>query len=206
MSLAFLLTTLVVVATPGTGVVYTLAAALSRGRRASVVAALGCALGIVPHLLATVTGVAAVLHVSATAFQVLKYAGVAYLLYMAWATLRDKEALVVAGEDAAAGPVPAARVILRGVLINILNPKLTLFFFAFLPQFVDPAEAGALPRMLLLGGVFMLVTFVVFAGYGVLAASVRSHVISRPRVMAWLRRSFAGSFVALGAKLAFTAR
>ncbi|MFD5297153.1 LysE family translocator [Streptomyces mutabilis] len=206
MSLAFLLTTLVVVATPGTGVVYTLAAALSRGRRASVVAALGCALGIVPHLLATVTGVAAVLHASATAFQVLKYAGVAYLLYMAWATLRDKEALVVAGEDAAAGPVPAARVILRGVLINILNPKLTLFFFAFLPQFVDPAEAGALPRMLLLGGVFMLVTFVVFAGYGVLAASVRSHVISRPRVMAWLRRSFAGSFVALGAKLAFTAR
>ncbi|MFE0856444.1 LysE family translocator [Streptomyces mutabilis] len=206
MSLAFLLTTLVVVATPGTGVVYTLAAALSRGRRASVVAALGCALGIVPHLLATVTGVAAVLHASATAFQVLKYAGVAYLLYMAWATLRDKEALVVAGEDAAAGPVPAGWVILRGVLINILNPKLTLFFFAFLPQFVDPAEAGALPRMLLLGGVFMLVTFVVFAGYGVLAASVRSHVISRPRVMAWLRRSFAGSFVALGAKLAFTAR
>ncbi|PAN00269.1 lysine transporter LysE [Streptomyces sp. Alain-F2R5] len=206
MSLAFLLTTLVVVATPGTGVVYTLAAALSRGRRASVVAALGCALGIVPHLLATVTGVAAVLHASATAFQVLKYAGVAYLLYMAWATLRDKEALVVAGEDAAAGPVPAGRVILRGVLINILNPKLTLFFFAFLPQFVDPGQAGALPRMLLLGGVIMLVTFVVFAGYGVLAASVRNHVISRPRVMAWLRRSFAGSFVALGAKLAFTAR
>ncbi|MFC7893488.1 LysE family translocator [Streptomyces sp. NPDC057381] len=205
MSIAFLLTTLVVVATPGTGVVYTLAAALSRGRRASVVAALGCALGIVPHLLATVTGVAAVLHASATAFQVLKYAGVAYLLYMAWATLRDKEALVVAGEEAA-GTVPAGRVILRGVLINILNPKLTLFFFAFLPQFVDPGQAGALPRMLLLGGVFMLVTFVVFAGYGVLAASVRSHVISRPRVMAWLRRSFAGSFVALGAKLAFTAR
>ncbi|WDI18291.1 LysE family translocator [Streptomyces enissocaesilis] len=205
MSIAFLLTTLVVVATPGTGVVYTLAAALSRGRRASVVAALGCALGIVPHLLATVTGVAAVLHASATAFQVLKYAGVAYLLYMAWATLRDKEALVVARETPA-GTVPAGRVILRGVLMNILNPKLTLFFFAFLPQFVDPAEAGALPRMLLLGGVFMLVTFVVFAGYGVLAASVRSHVISRPRVMAWLRRGFAGSFVALGAKLAFTAR
>lgn len=205
MSIAFLLTTLVVVATPGTGVVYTLAAALSRGRRASVVAALGCALGIVPHLVATVTGVAAVLHASATAFQVLKYAGVAYLLYMAWATLRDKEALVVAGE-ARDGAVPARRVILRGVLINILNPKLTFFFFAFLPQFVDPAQAGALPRMLLLGGVFMLVTFVVFAGYGVLAASVRNHVISRPRVMSWLRRSFAGSFVALGAKLAFTAR
>ncbi|GGU33152.1 LysE family translocator [Streptomyces coeruleorubidus] len=204
MSIAFLLTTLVVVATPGTGVVYTLAAALSRGRRASIVAAVGCTLGIVPHLLATVTGVAALLHAGATAFQVLKYAGVAYLLYMAWATVRDKEALVV--EEERAAPVSARRVIVRGVLINILNPKLTIFFFAFLPQFVSPGEPHALVHMVGLGGVFMLATFAVFAGYGVLAASVRSHVIGRPRVMAWLRRGFAGSFVALGAKLAVTAR
>ncbi|CAM5283678.1 tRNA-dihydrouridine synthase B [Streptomyces griseomycini] len=133
MSIAFLLTTLVVVATPGTGVVYTLAAALSRGRRASVVAAFGCTLGTVPHMLATVTGVAALLHASATAFQVLKYAGVAYLLYMAWATIRDKEPITV---DEPAAPVPTGRVIVRGVLINILNPKLTLFFFAFLGLFV----------------------------------------------------------------------
>ncbi|MET9966676.1 LysE family translocator [Streptomyces sp. NPDC006356] len=205
MSIAFLLTTLVVVATPGTGVVYTLAAGLSRGRRASVVAALGCTLGIVPHMLATVTGVAAVLHASATAFQILKYAGVAYLLYMAWATLKDKAALAV-DEGEGAAPVPAGRVVVRGVLVNLLNPKLTIFFFAFLPQFVNPGEANALPRMLALSGVFMLVTFVVFAAYGVLAASVRSHVTSRPRVMTWLRRGFAGSFLALGAKLAVTAR
>ncbi|WP_128428329.1 LysE family translocator [Streptomyces cyaneus] len=203
MSIAFLLTTLVVVATPGTGVVYTLAAGLSRGRRASVVAAFACTLGIVPHMLATVTGVAALLHASATAFQILKYAGVAYLLYMAWATLKDKEAIAV---DEGGAPLSSGRVIVRGVLINILNPKLTIFFFAFLPQFVDPGEANALPRMLALGAVFMLATFVVFAAYGVLAASVRSHVITRPRVMTWLRRSFAGSFVALGAKLAVTAR
>ncbi|MCF1599714.1 LysE family translocator [Streptomyces muensis] len=205
MSIAFLLTTLVVVATPGTGVVYTLAAGLSRGRRASVVAALGCTLGIVPHMLATVTGVAALLHASATAFQILKYAGVAYLLYMAWATLNDKAALAV-DEGEGAAPVPAGRVVVRGVLVNLLNPKLTIFFFAFLPQFVNPGEAHALPRMLALSGVFMLVTFVVFTAYGVLAASVRSHVTSRPRVMTWLRRGFAGSFLALGAKLAVTAR
>lgn len=203
MSIAFLLTTLVVVATPGTGVVYTLAAGLSRGRRASVVAAVGCTLGIVPHMLATITGVAAVLHASATAFQILKYAGVAYLLYMAWATLKDKEALAV---NEGAAPLSAGRVITRGVLINLLNPKLTIFFFAFLPQFVDPGEANALPRMLALSGVFMLATFVVFAAYGVLAATVRGKVTSRPRVMTWLRRGFAGSFVALGAKLAVTAR
>jgi len=203
MSLAFLLTTLVVVATPGTGVVYTLAAGLSRGRRASVVAAFACTLGIVPHVLATVTGLAALLNASAAAFQILKYAGVAYLLYMAWATVRDKDALAV---DEEAAPGSAGRVIVRGVLINILNPKLTIFFFAFLPQFVDPGEPRALPRMLWLSGVFMLATFVVFAAYGILAASVRSRVTSRPRVMAWLRRGFAGSFVALGAKLALTVR
>ncbi|MCH5675904.1 LysE family translocator [Streptomyces gilvus] len=203
MSLAFLLTTLVVVATPGTGVVYTLAAGLSHGRRASVVAALACTLGIVPHVLATVTGLAALLNASAAAFQVVKYAGVGYLLYMAWATLRDRRAIDV---DERAAPLSAGRVIVRGVLINLLNPKLTIFFFAFLPQFVDPAAPHALPRMLGLSGVFMLATFVVFALYGVLAASVRSHVTSRPRVMTWLRRSFAGSFVALGAKLALTAR
>ncbi|MCX5420650.1 LysE family translocator [Streptomyces sp. NBC_00078] len=203
MSLAFLLTTLVVVATPGTGVVYTLAAGLSRGRRASVVAAFACTLGIVPHVLATVTGLAALLNASASAFQILKYAGVAYLLYMAWATVRDKDAIAV---DEEAAPSSAGRVIVRGVLVNILNPKLTIFFFAFLPQFVDPGRPHALARMLELSGVFMLATFVVFAGYGILAASVRSHVTSRPRVMAWLRRSFAGSFVALGAKLALTAR
>ncbi|KUN28869.1 lysine transporter LysE [Streptomyces antibioticus] len=204
MSLAFLLTTLVVVATPGTGVVYTLAAGLSRGRRASVVAAFACTLGIVPHVLATVTGLAALLNASAAAFQVLKYAGVAYLLWMAWASLRDRDAITA--EPDAPAPSSAGRVIARGVLINLLNPKLTIFFFAFLPQFVSAGEPHALPRMLALSGVFMLATFVVFAAYGVLAASVRSHVISRPRVMTWLRRSFAGSFVLLGAKLATAER
>ncbi|MEV6482450.1 LysE family translocator [Streptomyces sp. NPDC051576] len=203
MSIAFLLTTLVVVATPGTGVVYTLAAGLARGRRASVVAAFACTLGIVPHILATVTGLAALLNASASAFQIVKYAGVAYLLYMAWATVRDKEAITVK-EDTA--PRSAGRVIVRGVLINILNPKLTIFFLAFLPQFVNPDEPHSTVRMLGLSGVFMLATFVVFAAYGILAASVRSHVTSRPGVMTWLRRSFAGSFVALGAKLALTAK
>ncbi|MBV7697711.1 LysE family translocator [Streptomyces sp. TRM70350] len=204
MNLAFLLTTLIVVVTPGTGLVYTLAAGLSRGRRASVAAAFGCTLAIVPHVLATVTGVAALLHASATAFQVLKYAGVAYLLYMAWATVREKGTIDVGREGAP--PATSGRVIVRAVLINLLNPKVTIFFLAFLPQFVSPAEPHAVPRMLALGGVFMLVTFVVFVAFGLLAASVRSHVVSRPRVMTWLRRTFAGSFVALGAKLAFTAR
>jgi threonine/homoserine/homoserine lactone efflux protein len=202
-STAFLLTTLIVVATPGTGVIYTLSAGLSRGRRASIVAAIGCTLGIVPHMIATITGLAAVLHASALAFQTLKYLGVAYLLYMAWTTLKDKDTIIVETETA---PRSAARVILSGILINILNPKLTMFFFAFLPQFVSVGEPHSLARMAELSGIFMLVTLVVFVAYGVLAASVRRHVTSRPGVMTWMRRLFAGSFIALGARLAFAAR
>ncbi len=203
MSTEFLLTTLIIVATPGTGVIYTLAAGLSRGARASAVAAVGCTLGIIPHLLAAITGLAALLHTSALAFQTLKYLGVAYLLYMAWATLREKGALAVREE---AAPRSSLNVILSGILINILNPKLTIFFFAFLPQFVSADEPRAVPRMLELSAVFMLLTFVVFGVYGVFAASVRNHVISRPRVMTWMRRVFAGSFVALSARLAVTDR
>ncbi|MBA2418111.1 MAG: LysE family translocator [Nocardioidaceae bacterium] len=200
MSVEFLLTSLVVAATPGTGVLYTLAAGLSRGARASVVATVGCTLGIVPHMAAAITGVAALLHTSALAFAVLKYLGVAYLLYMAWNTLKDKGALTV--EDDA--PSSARKTITSGILINILNPKLTIFFFAFLPQFVSPNEPHGVLRMLELSAVFMLITFAVFAVYGVFAAAVREQVISRPRVLTWMRRVFAGSFVALGAKLAFT--
>ena len=202
MSAEFLLTTLVVVATPGTGVLYTLAAGLARGARASVIAAFGCTLGVVPHMLAAITGLAALLHASGLAFQVLKYLGVAYLLFMAWSTLRDRSALAV--EESA--PLPALKVIVSGVLINLLNPKLTLFFFAFLPQFVSPAEAHASLRMLGLSVVFMLVTFAVFAVYGIFAAAVRAQVISRPRVVTWMRRCFGGAFLALAGRLALADR
>lgn len=203
MSIEFLLTTFIIVATPGTGMIFTLAAGLSRGARASVIAATGCTLGIIPHMVAAITGLAAILHTSAVAFQTLKFLGVAYLLYMAWATWKEKGALSVQGETA---PRSALRVVMSGILINILNPKLTIFFFAFLPQFVSTDSPRALSRMLELSGVFMLVTFVVFAAYGVFAASVRTHIVSRPRVMTWMRRVFAGSFVALGARLAVTDR
>jgi threonine/homoserine/homoserine lactone efflux protein len=199
LSIAFLLTTLVVVVTPGTGVVYTLTAGLSHGRRASLVAALGCTLGVVPHLVATITGLAALLHASAAAYEVVKYLGVGYLLYMAWATLRDKDALAVEEE---AEPRSAARVIASGVLINLLNPKLTMFFVTFLPQFVPAGEPGSLGMMLRLSAVFMALTFVVFAAYGMCAAAVRNRVLARPQVTTGIRRVFAACFVGLSARLA----
>ena len=188
---------------PGAGALYTLSAGLTRGRRASLWAALGCTLGIVPLMLAAITGAAALLNASAVAFQTLKWAGVAYLLVMALTTIRAKGAIAV--EESAASPSPR-RIVTRGVLVNVLNPKLTIFFFAFLPQFVDPQAPGAIGHMLALSVVFMAVTLVVFAGYGVFAAAVRTRVVSRPAVMSWLRRVFAGSFLALGARLALAGR
>jgi threonine/homoserine/homoserine lactone efflux protein len=203
LSLEFLITSLIVVSSPGTGVLVTLAAGLSRGRRAAVVAAFGCTLGIVPHMLTAVTGLAALLHTSALAFQVVKYAGVAYLLYMAWMTLREQGTLRIESDGA---PRSKGQVIVSAVLVNVLNPKLSIFFFAFLPQFVSLGEPSPLLRMVELSLVFMAMTFAVFVVYGVLAASVRDHVIARPHILAWMRRTFAGAFVALGAKLAVAER
>ena len=203
MSWSFLLTSLIVVASPGTGVLYTLAAALTRGSRASLAAAFGCTLGIVPHMMAAMLGLAAVLHTSALAFAALKWGGVLYLLYMSWQALREQGALAVEGDI---GERSVGRVIVTGFLINILNPKLSIFFLAFLPQFIAADESHVLARMLELSGAFMAMTLAVFVVYGLCAASVREHVISRPRVMAWLRRSFAAGFAALGAKLAFAER
>ena len=203
MSLEFLITSLIVVASPGTGVLVTLAAGLSRGARAAVVAAFGCTLGIVPHMLAAITGLAALLHTSALAFQVIKYAGVAYLLYMAWMTLKEHGALKIEADH---NPRSDGQVIVSAILVNVLNPKLSIFFFAFLPQFISVGEANPLSQMLELSLVFMAMTFAVFVIYGVFAASVRTHVISRPRILAWMRRTFAAAFVALGAKLAVADR
>lgn len=203
MSIEFWITTLVVVATPGTGALYTIAAGLARGGRAGVLAAFACTLGIIPHLLAAITGLAALLYASSLAFEVIKYAGVVYLLYLAWKTWRDRTPLTVEENPE---PVSALRVIVAGVLINLLNPKLTIFFFAFLPQFVHPSEPGALPHMLGLSLVFMVVTFVVFAIYGIFAAAMRRHVIMRPRVVTWLRRSFAAAYVVLAGRLALQDR
>jgi len=202
-SIEFLVTSLIVIVSPGTGVLYTLAAGLSRGSRASVVAAFGCTLGIVPHMAAAILGLAALLHTSALAFHTLKYLGVAYLLYMAWSALRERGALRVEPE---VGARSAMQVTVTAILINILNPKLSIFFLAFLPQFVSVTEPHPLSRMLVLSGVFMSLTFVVFVGYGLFAASIRNHIISRPRVLTWMRRTFAAAFVALGAKLAFAER
>ena len=199
-SFEFLVTSLVVVLIPGTGVVYTVSTGLVQGRGASVYADLGCTAGIVPHLLATVLSLAAVMHASALAFQVLKYAGVAYLFYVAYATWRDKSAFAL---DGTLSRTSSSGLVIRAFLLNILNPKLTIFFLAFLPQFVEPGADRPLLQLLLLSGVFMAMTFVVFVAYGFVAHAIRELVIESTRVQRWLRYGFAAAFAGLGARLAF---
>jgi threonine/homoserine/homoserine lactone efflux protein len=194
---------LLVVASPGTGAAVTIATGLSRGARTAVIAAFGCTLGVVPHMLAAITGLAALLHASSLAFEAVKFAGVAYLLYIAWMTWREQGVLKIEADGARRSD---GEVIRHAVLVNLLNPKLSMFFLAFLPQFIAKDEAAPTLAMLQLSALFMAMTFGVFALYGAFAARMREHVLGSPTVMAWLRRSFAATFVALSAKLALTQR
>lgn len=202
-SIEFLMTSLVVVLIPGTGVIYTVSTGLVQGRAASVYASLGCTAGILPHLAATVLGLAAVMHTSAVAFQLLKYAGVAYLFYVAYATWRDKAAFSV---DGSLSKASASRIVTKAFLLNILNPKLTIFFLAFLPQFVEPGAAQPLLQLLSLSALFMAMTFAVFVAYGFVAHAFRRYVIESASVQRWLRYTFAAAFAGLGAKLAASER
>ena len=196
-TLNFLATSLIVVFIPGTGVLYTISTGLTLGRRASIFAALGCTAGIVPHLLATILGLSAVMHTSALAFQVLKYAGVAYLCYLAYTTWRNKAAFTV---DTAPNSATAGSLVTKAFFLNILNPKLTIFFLAFLPQFIAHDAPVPLLQLLTLSAVFMAMTFAVFVIYGLLATAF----LESPRVQAWLRRSFATAFAGLAINLAFS--
>ncbi|MFN3259699.1 MAG: LysE family translocator [Pikeienuella sp.] len=199
LSAQFLLTAFVVVLAPGTGVLYTLAIGLGAGRRAAIFAALGCTFGIVPHLLAASLGLAAALHASALLFTIVKFAGVAYLLWLAYQAIRAGGALRI---EPSREREPGWRVAQRGALINILNPKLSIFFLALLPPFLSGAPETATAEMMTLGAVFMAMTFAVFVVYGAFAAAARDWVLASERAMRWLNRTFAAAFLLLGARLA----
>ena len=200
-STEFLITSLVVVLIPGTGVIYTVSAGLFLGWRASIAAAFGCTAGIVPHLTASILGLSAILHMSALAFQVVKFAGAAYLLYLAWSMWRETGAFEFNSSCPQNGLWQIAT---RGFLINILNPKLSIFFLAFLPLFVSPNTSSPIFQMFILSIVFMAMTLIIFILYGISANGVRRYVVNSPRLIVWLQRSFAAIFAALGAKLAMT--
>lgn len=202
-SLDYLITSLIIVALPGTGVIYTLALGLGRGIKSSIWAAFGCTLGIVPHMAASILGLAALLHASAVAFEIVRYLGVAWLLYMAWGMWHGTGAMKVTANETKTG---IAKIIRDGILLNLLNPKLSVFFLAFLPQFVIADTPNTTWDMTILGLIFMAMTFGVFVIYGCFAGALRSHIIERPKVMSWIGKGFAGAFVVMGAKLVLTSR
>ncbi len=197
----FLITSLVVVLIPGTGVIYTVSTGLFLGWRASIAAAFGCTAGIIPHLAASILGLSAIIHMSAVAFQIVKYAGAAYLLYLAWLMWRDTGALSF---NSPSQKNSIRQIVTRGFLINILNPKLSIFFLAFLPLFVSPNTLSPIFEMFILSIVFMAMTLIIFILYGISANGFRKHVINSPRIIISLQRSFAAIFAALGVKLAVT--
>lgn len=203
MNIDFLLTSLIVIATPGTGVLYTIARGLSHGVRIGVIAALGCTLGIIPHMLAAVIGLAAVFNTSPIAFDFVKYAGVGFLIYIALRTLKESGPLQIDDKSEACSSL---KIILSAIVLNLLNPKLPIFFLAFLPQFVDMNDSHPTSHMLSLSAIFMLITFIVFALYGTFAAFVRSHILSAPNILQWMRITFASGFVGLAVKLAASHR
>lgn len=202
-SIEFLITSLVVVLIPGTGVIYTVSVGLLQGARASIYAALGCTVGIIPHLIASTLGIAAILHTSALAFQVIKWLGVLYLFYLAWGMWKSKDSFAVEPQEEQT--TSYLNIVIKTALVNVLNPKLSLFFLAFLPQFL-PVQSASFQHVLALSSIFMLMTFIVFSLYGLLATKVRHYVLGSPKIMQRLQQSFAMAFAVLGMKLALTER
>lgn len=202
-STEFLMTSLIVVLLPGTGVIYTLSVGLLQGARASIFAALGCTAGIIPSLLACIFGLAAVIHTSAVLFQCIKFAGVAYLLYLAWGMWKETGSLKLDSKDEKLNMLGISS---KAFFINVLNPKLSIFFLAFLPQFVPPQAEAPLINMLVLGLVFMAMTLLVFIFYGLLANSISVYVVNSPKFLKYVQRTFSATFAMLGAKLALTER
>ena len=203
MSVEFLVTSFIIIVSPGTGVLYTLAIGLSRGSRASVVAAFGCTLGIVPHMAAAILGLAALLHTSALAFQTFKYVGVGLsALHGLAGAPRARRAQGGEGGRRALG-----RAAHRHRDPDQHPQSEVVDFLSGLPAAVhqrgrEPsAAADADPER-----GFYADDVVVFVGYGLFAASIRDRIISRPRVLTWMRRTFAAAFAALGAKLALSDR
>ena len=200
-NLEFLLASLVVVLVPGTGVIYTITTGLTLKWRASIAAAIGCTLGIVPHILASILGLSALLDMSAQVFSALKMAGATYLLYLAWNMWREAGTLEINKKTTEAS---AAQIVTKAIAINLLNPKLTIFFFAFLPLFISKNSSSPTMEMIMLSIVFMGITFFIFALYGILASGISAYLINSSKALKRLQQAFAVILAAFAVKLALS--
>ena len=199
----FLLASLVVVLIPGTGVVYTITTGLTLKWRASLAAAIGCTLGIVPHMMASILGLSALLNMSAQVFSVLKWTGALYLLYLAWNMWREAGSIEINQKST---ETSLGKIILKAIAINLLNPKLTIFFFAFLPLFISKNSASPTMQMILLSAVFMGITLLVFALYGILASGISSYLANSSKAVKRLQRTFAVILAGFAVQLGLSER
>lgn len=188
---------------PGPDNTFIVAQGISRGRKAAVVTALGMCSGVSVHTTAAALGISALLYSSAAAFTILKYAGAAYLLFLAYKALKEQQVLLPQGTADGQSPWVMFR---RGFIMNVVNPKVALFFLAFLPQFVSPGEESAALQMLLLGLLFMAQAVVLFGAIGWPSGSVGNLILRRPRMARWFGRLSAGIFASLGIRLALAER
>lgn len=200
--LTFLGASMAITVSPGPDNLFVLTQGIARGRKAAIITALGMCSGISVHTLAAALGISAIFATSALAFSVVKYAGAAYLLYLAYLTIRHSGALRLGQADAR----PALDLFKRGFIMNVLNPKVALFFLAFLPQFVDPQRGSVPLQMLCLGGLFMLQAVVLFTVLGYFSGSIGGYLLARPRLAKYLDGVTAGVFTALAFRLAFAER
>jgi len=187
---------------PGPDNIFVLTQGIARGRKPAIITALGMCSGISIQTSAAAFGISAVFYSSVVAFNAVKYAGAAYLLYLAWKTLRERSSVKLSQPDARSG----AALFKRGFIMNVLNPKVAMFFLAFLPQFVSPA-AGWFPlQMLLLGFIFMVQAVIIFCLIGYFSGSIGSFILTRPKIAKYFDWLTAGVFASLGIRLALAER
>jgi threonine/homoserine/homoserine lactone efflux protein len=200
--LGYLCASVALTVSPGPDNIFVITQGITRGRKAAIVTALGMCSGISVHTTAAALGISAIFYSSAVAFNLVKYAGALYLLYLAWKTFRSRSAFALS----TALDLPAAALFRRGFIMNVLNPKVALFFLAFLPQFVAPA-AGHLPlQMLLLGAIFMLQAVAIFSLIGWFSGVIGKQLQTRPRIAKYFDWLTSGVFASLGVKLALAER
>lgn len=202
MSVEFFLVSLILAIVPGTGVVFTLACAMSQGLRGAIWGAVAGAVGVIPHLVAAGLGLSALLLAYPAIYDGLRILGGAYLLWLALQAWRQRHSALEAGSVSASG----ARIVAQGALINLLNPKLTLFFVSFLPQFVPATDPAPMLTMGLMGLVLVAQTFVVFLVYGAVAARAGDLLRRRPRIMTLFHTAIATLFAGLGLRVILAGR
>ncbi len=187
---------------PGPDNIFVMTQGITRGRRPAIITALGMCSGVTVHTVAAAFGLSAIFHTSAIAFNVVKYAGALYLLYLAYRTMKDRSTIAFSNKD----DRPVAALFKRGFIMNVLNPKVAMFFLAFLPQFVTPDMPHLSLYILLLGAIFMFQAVIVFCLIGYFAGNIGSYLQKRPRIAKQFDWITSGVFASLAIRLALVER